>query len=215
MSIGHLRALRILHSTFHRHPFPVRLHMLIRYFTCPFLRTLDLVPRGGRILDIGAGHGTFARLALAQGAREVIAVEPDLRKSLLPLRSPGIRIVAAFDDAVRGSYDAVAIYDATYRISLDEREGLYRRAFERLKPGGIFILKDMDASHRRKMSWARLQERISDGLLGISMGSGFIYEPPESILDRMRRTGFVEMQSRAIGRGYPHPHMVFTGRRPV
>lgn len=215
MSIGHLRALRILHSTFRRHPLPVRIHMLIRYFTCPFLRTLDLVPRGGRILDIGAGHGTFARLAIEQGAREVIAVEPDLRKSLLPLRSPGIRVVASFDDALRGWYDAVAIYDATYRISLDEREGLYRRAFERLKPGGIFILKDMDASHRRKMSWARLQERISDSLLGISMGSGFIYEPPESILARMSRTGFVETQSRAIGRGYPHPHMVFTGRRPA
>lgn len=214
MPIGHVRALRILHQTFRGHPIPVRIHILIRYFTCPFLRTLDLVPTGGRILDIGAGHGTFARLAIEKGAAEVVAVEPDLRKSLLPLRSPGIRVVAAFDDVMRGEYDAVAIYDATYRIPLEDREGLYQRAFDRLKPGGIFILKDMDASPGWKMSWARLQERISDGILGVSMGSGFIYEPPESILERMKRIGFVDMRTRAIGRGYPHPHMVFTARKP-
>lgn len=215
MSIGYFRALRILHQTFRKHPPGVRLHILIRFFTCPFLRTLDLVPKGGRILDIGAGHGTLARLAIEQGAREVIAVEPDLRKALLPLRSPGIQVVAAFDDAMRGSFDAVAIYDATYRIPIAERESLYRRAFERLTPGGIFILKDMDASHRWKMSWARLQERISDSILGISMGSGFIYEPREEIFDRMRRTGFVELEAREIDAGYPHSHIVYTARRPA
>lgn len=215
MSIGYARALRILYQTFRDHPRTVRLHILIRFFTCPFLRTLDLVPQGGRILDIGAGHGTFARLAIEQGAKQVIAVEPDLRKSFLPLRSPGIRVVAAFDDAMRGAFDAVAIYDATYRIPIADREGLYRRAFERLAPGGLFILKDMDASHRWKMSWARLQEWISDSLLGISLGSGFIYETREEIFARMARMGFVEMKAREIDTGYPHSHIVYTARKPV
>lgn len=215
MTIGYVHALRILHQTFRGHPLGVRLHILIRFCTCPFLRTLDLVPRGGRIVDIGAGHGTFARLAIEQGAREVVAVEPDLRKSLLPLRWPGIRVVAAFDDAVKGSFDVVAIYDATYRIPTAEREGLYRRAFERLVPGGLFILKDMDASHRWKMSWARFQERISDGALGISMGSGFIYESREEIFARMGRIGFVELEAREIDAGYPHSHIVYTARKPA
>ena len=214
MSIGHLRALRILHHTFKHYPAGTRLHILIRDFTAPFLRTLDLVPKGARILDIGAGHATFGRLAIEAGAREVIAVEPDLRKSLLPLRSPGIRVVAAFDDAIRGSFDVISIYDATYRIPLPEREALYQRVFDRLAPGGLFILKDLDAGHRWKMKWARLQESISDRILGISLGSGFIYESNEQIETRMKRLGFIEFKARPIDFGYPHSHIVYTARKP-
>jgi SAM-dependent methyltransferase len=215
MSIGHLRALRLLHRTFRNHPAGARLHILIRYFTAPFLRTLDLVPRDARILDIGAGHGTFARLALEAGAREVIAVEPDLRKSLLPLREKGIRVVAAFDDAIRGTFDAIAIYDATYRIPLPERHALYERVYERLKPGGLFILKDLDSGHRWKMKWARFQEWLSDHLLGVSMGSGFIYESNAEIEERMKQLGFEEFRARRIDFGYPHSHIVYTARKPV
>jgi SAM-dependent methyltransferase len=214
MSIGHLRALRVLHRTFRHYSPSARLHILIRYFTAPFLRTLDLVPRGARMLDIGAGHGTFARLAIENGAREVIAVEPDLRKSMLPLRDPRIRVVAAFDDAIRGEFDVVSIYDATYRIPLPEREKLYAHVRELLRPGGLFILKDMDPRHRWKMKWARLQERISDRFLRISLGEGFIYEDRRQIEDRLRRLGFVDFTERKIDFGYPHSHVVYTARRP-
>jgi SAM-dependent methyltransferase len=166
------------------------------------------------MLDIGAGHGTFARLAVEAGARQVIAVEPDLRKSLLPFRHPAIRFVAAFDDAIRGTFDAIAIYDATYRIPLEERDQLYRRVFARLAPGGIFLLKDMDPTARMKMRWARFQEVLSDSLLGISIGEGFIYETPDQIRTRLEAIGFMDFQARRVDRWYPHPHAVFTARKP-
>lgn len=166
------------------------------------------------MMDIGAGHGTYARLAIEQGAAAVIAVEPDLRKSLLPLRTPGVQVVAAFDEAIDGLFDAIVIYDATYRIPLDERERLYRRVFERLKPGGSFILKDLDPEHRFKMGWARLQELVSDTLLGISLGRGFIYETRSQIEERLNRIGFREFTAREIDAWYPHPHIIYTARRP-
>lgn len=166
------------------------------------------------MMDIGAGHGTYARLAIEQGAAAVIAVEPDLRKSLLPLRTPGVQVVAAFDEAINGVFDAIVIYDATYRIPLDERERLYRRVFERLKPGGSFILKDLDPEHRFKMGWARLQELVSDTLLGISLGRGFIYETRLQIEDRLNRIGFRDFTAREIDAWYPHSHIIYTATRP-
>ena len=63
-----------------------------------------------------------------------------------------------------GTFDTIVIYDATYRMSIAYRTELYRRVFDRLRPGGTFILKDMDPGHRWKMKWARFQERISDRL---------------------------------------------------
>lgn len=214
MGLNYFQALGLLHRTFRHHPWSARLHIFIRFFSCPFLRTLEVIPKGARMMDIGAGHGTYARLAIEQGAATVIAVEPDLRKSLLPLRTPGVQVVAAFDEAIDGVFDAIVIYDATYRIPLDERERLYRRVFERLKPGGSFILKDLDPEHRFKMGWARLQELISDTLLGISLGRGFIYETRSQIEERLNRIGFREFTAREIDAWYPHPHIIYTATRP-
>jgi len=214
MSIGYFKALVILNQTFRKLPLASRLHILVRFITCPFLRTLYVVPTQGRILDIGAGHGTFARLAVEQGAREVIAVEPDLRKALLPIEAKGVRFVAGFDEAIRGMFDAVVIYDATYRIPLEERERLYKRAYERIRPGGLFVLKDLDPDHRLKMSWARLQEWLSDTFLKISIGDGFIYEARASLADRLARIGFIDFRAHEIDAGYPHAHIIYTARKP-
>src|SRR2546423_1179679 len=75
-----IRALIVLHRAYRHRGVRTRLHVLLRFLTCPFLRVLDAVPREARVLDVGAGHGLFARLVAARGARRVMAVEPDVRK---------------------------------------------------------------------------------------------------------------------------------------
>jgi 2-polyprenyl-6-hydroxyphenyl methylase/3-demethylubiquinone-9 3-methyltransferase len=214
MSIGTVRALRILHRAFGRYPLRHRLHILIRFFSCPFLRTIDDIPRDARVLEIGSGHGLYARLITEERAREVIAVDPDLRKSLLRSPSPRIRKVAAYDEAVRGEFDAVVIYDATYRMPLDVRRALFARVFDRLLPGGTFVFKDMDGGHRWKMKWARFQEWLSDTFLHISIGEGFIYQSRDEVAAMLGELGFADFRARPIDRGYPHPHIIYTARKP-
>src|SRR5215212_7319682 len=102
MSVGSFRALRILHRSFSTYPAGQRLHILIRFLTAPFLRTLDDVPAGARVLEIGSGHGAFARLLVEGRASLVVAVDPDPRKSLLPSPSPKVLKVAGYDDCIRG-----------------------------------------------------------------------------------------------------------------
>ncbi|HSN68710.1 MAG TPA: class I SAM-dependent methyltransferase [Thermoanaerobaculia bacterium] len=214
MSIGAIRALRLLHRQFSHYPAGARVHILIRFLTCPFLRTLDALPPAGRILDIGAGHGTLARLAVEGGSRAAIALEPDLRKVFLPFRHGAIRFVAGFDDSVRGKFDAVALYDVVYRLSPDERDRLYRRAYERLAPGGVLLVKELDPTARFKSGWARLQERISDRFLGITLGEGFHLDTPAQATARLEAAGFTEVTARRIDRGYPHAHILYRARRP-
>lgn len=213
MSIGYIRALRLLHRAFGHYPAGHRAHVLIRFLTCPFLRTLDEIPREGRVLEIGSGHGLFARLLSEERAREVVAVDPDLRKSLLPTPSEKIRKVAGYDDVIRGQFDAVVLCDVAYRMPLDVRRAVFGRAFERLRPGGTFLLKEMDASSR-KMEWARFQEWLSDSFLRITAGSGFVFQSTEELEAMLRELGFTDFRARRIDRGYPHPHMLYTARRP-
>lgn len=215
MSIGYFGAMRLLHRAFAHYETGHRVHILIRWFTCPFLRTLDAIPKGARVLDVGAGHGTYSVLALAAGAGEFVNVEPDTRKSLLPMRNPRVRWVAGFDDCVRGEkFDATVLYDATHRIPLEERKNLYRRQFERLRPGGTFVLKDLDPERPLKIRWARFQDWVSDNLLGVSMGEGFLYQTRKEVEQTLREIGFTDFQAKAIDRGYPHPHIIYTARKP-
>lgn len=214
MSISPVRALRILHRAFSHYPMRHRVHMLVRFLTCPFTRTIDDIPLGARVLEIGAGHSLYARLITEERAREVIAVDPDLRKSLLPSSSPKIRKVAGYDDCIVGQFDAAVIYDVIYRMPLEVRRAIFARVFRRLRPGGLFVIKDMDGGHRWKLKWARLQESLSDRFLHISIGEGLIFQTRDEVEAMLRETGFRDFRARAIDRGYPHPHMIYTSVKP-
>jgi SAM-dependent methyltransferase len=215
MPLGSLKSLRIIHKSFRHYPAKSRLHLLIRFLTCPFPRTIDDIPLGARVLEIGAGHGLYARLIVEERAREVVAVDPDLRKSLLPSPSPKIRKIAGYDDCIRGAFDAAVLYDVAYLMSLDVQRRVFASIYARLKPGGVFVFKDLDKSRRWKMRWAELQESLNHKFLGVTLGEGFVYQSREEVEATLQDIGFVGFKARAIDRGYPHPHILYTAVKPT
>ena len=212
--MGRVRALWVLHHAFGRDPAGHRLHMIIRFLTCPFTRFIDDVPPGARVLEIGSGHGLFARLLVEDRAAEVIAVEPDLRKSLLPSPSSRVRKIAGYDECVRGAFDAVVLVDVAYRLPVAEHRALFERVFDRLRPGGVFVLKELDPARRRKLAFTRFQESLNDRFLGVTAGEGFHYQTREEIETLLTSIGFTSFRARRIDRGYPYPHIVYTAARP-
>lgn len=213
-TLGLRAGLRLVRQTFSKTQLAVRLHVIGRYLSCPMVRVLDHLPPGGRVLDVGAGHGTFARLAVAAGAREVVALEPDRRKLFPPpFRHPQVRFVLGFDAAVRGPFDAVTMLDVLYRLPLAQWDALFRSIAGSLAPGGIFLLKELDPEKRVKQAWNRWQERIVDAI-GLTLGPGFSYEGRRAMQDRFSRAGFVDFAALDIGKGYPHAHILYRGRKP-
>ena len=173
------------------------------------LRVLAAVPPGGSLLDIGAGHGLFAALAAARGARRIVAVEPDARK-VRPIA--GIEFVIGFDDVIAGTFDAISIIDVLYKIPIDQWDTLLARARARLAEGGLLIVKEQDPSARLKNSWNAIQERVATAL-HLTLGQSFSYEPPAAFRARLERLGLRDVQSRRIDFGYPHPHVLYVARR--
>ncbi len=211
---GYFASLDLIRRTFAEDPLAVRAHALGRFLTCPFLRALPHLPPGARILDLGAGHGTFARLAVEAGASSVVALEPDLRKALPSFSHPRVRFVAGYADAVGGRFDAVSVFDVLCRVPLETWDPILATAFERLKPGGVFLLKEIDPEHRLKGKWNRTQERIAD-LLGMTLGDAFSYETREQIRNRLVRHGFERFEAVEMGAGYPHAHILYKAWRPI
>src|SRR5579859_1048930 len=212
MSDTHIRALRILHRTFRHHSPAQRLHILGRYFSAPLLRTIAFVPQGARVLDVGAGHGLWARLIVEERARSVVAMEPDLRK-IMRLRHAAVRAVAGEIACIRGAFDVVAVLDVFYLMRSSARDELLRSALERLRPGGLLLVKDLDPRARLKDAWDRLQETLAVRVLHLSRGQGvFAHDTPEEMDARLQRAGFANVEWRRIDAWYPHAHIVYTAQ---
>lgn len=194
-------------------PLRSRAHLLGRFLTCPFLPLLEALPPGGLVLDVGAGHGVLARLAVEKGVRKVVAVEPDARKLGSALRHPSVLWVFGADACVGGQFDAVVLCDVLYRVPGLERDRLLVRARERLKSGAVLVLKDIDPARRAKFRWNVIQETLAIRGLRLTLGSGQTYEDQQAVRNRLHRLGFVEVTARRIDRWYPHPHVLYTARR--
>jgi SAM-dependent methyltransferase len=211
---GFRTAFSILRASSAELPLGPRAHVLGRFLTCPFIAVVDALPMEGLVLDVGAGHGVLARLAVEAGVRRVVAVEPDVRKLPYALRHPSVWWVCGLDTCVDAPFDAVVLCDVLYRVPGAERDHLLARLRDRLKPGGVLLLKDVDPSRRLKHRWNLLQEAVAIRRLGLTLGSGQTYETREAMCDRLERLGFVRIGARRIDRGYPHPHILYTAYRP-
>lgn len=208
---SYLRALLVLHRTYRRLPATARLHILIRFLTAPFLRVLRHVPADARTsLEIGGGHGVFSRLVAERGVT-AYAVEPDTRKLA---RVDHVRMIAGYDTCIRGTFDVVAILDVLYAIPLAEWDPLLARVAQRLAPGGMLLIKEMDPSARVKNAWNRTQERISMRFLKITKAETFNVEGVSAFVARLERLGFRDVVVKRVDFGYPHPHVLFVGRKP-
>lgn len=209
-SIGYFQALSLIRRTYGAAPPATRFHVLGRFLTCPFLRVLNHLPPGARVLDVGAGHGIFAHLALAGGARSVVAVEPDRRKIFFMDPRPGLHVVGGYDNAIAatGAFDAVTLFDVLYRFPLEEWDGFFRSVRARLAPGGVFLIKELDPEHRVKQLWNRTQERISDRF-GLTLGEAWSYETRDQIRARLSAAGFAGFEAVEIDAGYPHAHILY------
>jgi 2-polyprenyl-3-methyl-5-hydroxy-6-metoxy-1,4-benzoquinol methylase len=205
--------------TFRRPPLAVRCHLVGRLLTAPFLRLLQYLPAGGRLLDLGAGHGTFGLLAATYRECTVVALAPDLRKVLPAPQVPRIRWLAGASGALAanatgsGRFDAVSILDVLYRIPFADWDAVLDCAFASLRPGGVLLLKEIDPSHRLKAAWNRAQERLAD-LLGMTLGDAFSYETREEMTARLARLGFARIEAVPLGAGYPHAHILYRAYKP-
>jgi len=129
------------------------------------------------------------------------------------LLDPRVRFVAGYADAVGGEFDAVSIFDVICRVPIPAWDGILGAAFDRLAPGGVLLLKEIDPAHRLKGGWNRTQEHIAD-LLGMTLGDAFSYETREQIRDRLTALGFASFEAVELGTGYPHAHILYKARKP-
>lgn len=202
-----------------------RLHVAVRWWTCPFPAVERVVPLHGDVLEIGCGHGLLSLyLAACSPHRRVLGVDIDVDKIALASRAADalrarddVRVQVecrVADGAVPdGPWDAIVIADVLYLLPVELRHRLLDEAADRLAPGGVLVVKETDRHPRWKGSLTIAQELVSTQVLRITEGETVEFEPPAAFAARLRARG-LEVEGHRVDRGYPHPHHLLLARRP-
>lgn len=196
-----------------------RAQMVGRWLSCPFERIEKLVPRTGKILDLGCGHGLFSSyLAVCSKERTVVGVDIDDTKLAIARRAAdplGERLSFRHDIAATlaaETFSAVVLVDVLYLMAAEVQRDLVLRAAAAIEPGGSLLVKEMAATPKWKFEWNRLQEVAAVKLLKITRGAGLHFVPAHAQREWMVEAG-LKLSEHPIHRGYLHPHHLLEGKK--
>lgn len=195
-----------------------RLHVAGRWRSCPFEALEAHVPRAGRVLDIGCGHGLFSlHMALASPQRQVTGVDVDRKKIELARQAAksaqltNVQFeVAEPRDLPSGTWDAVTVVDVLYLLGLDQASRLVTAAAGTLAADGVLLIKEMDERPRWKYRLNTVQELVATRVVRITAGDHVQVVPPAVIVAAMEKSGLVVERHR-LDRGRLHPHLLLAG----
>ena len=196
-----------------------RLHVELRWRTCPFPAIAGLVPRRGRVLDAGCGHGLLS-LYLASQVRErhVTGVDIDEGKLAIARRAAH---AAGLEDRVTftlvdadwlpdAPWDAIVEVDMLYLLGRARASAWVGAAAAALAPDGELVVKELDVVPAWKARWSRFQEVVATRVLRITEGEELELVPSAAVRAAMLDAGLA-VDTRRLDRGRLHPHYVAVG----
>jgi 2-polyprenyl-3-methyl-5-hydroxy-6-metoxy-1,4-benzoquinol methylase len=199
-----------------------RLHLRVRWATCPVPAIDAEVPTHGRVLEVGCGHGLVATyMALTCSERSVVGVDIDERKLVLARdaaerlepHEASLQFASSHDGAVpAGPWDAIVIVDVLYLIDPDLELALLDACVAELAPGGVLVLKETDVVPRLKHAIAKAQEILATRVMRITAGDALSFTPITELAEHLTDRGLT-VTVRRVDAGYPHPHSMLVAHQ--
>ncbi|MEO6956315.1 MAG: class I SAM-dependent methyltransferase [Antricoccus sp.] len=191
-----------------------RVHVGVRWWSAPFRQIEAALPKTGRILEIGCGHGLFcAYAALSCEGRQLHGTDIDAAKISHAQRAaqalPG-RLsfaVAQSGQIPPGPWDAIVIIDVLYLLTADEQHRLLADALKQLRPGGRLLVKEMATKPVWKVRWNQFQETLAVKVLRITEGRELTFVPSEELASGLVQLG-ADTKLKRLDKGRMHAHQL-------
>ncbi|MBK5257557.1 MAG: class I SAM-dependent methyltransferase, partial [Vicinamibacteria bacterium] len=160
----------------------VRLHTRLRAWTAPLQEVVDALPPEGFLLDVGCGHGLIANeVSLRSPLARVLGIDLSETKIASARATVGTRPniefrLASLGDVPELGFDALSVIDVLYLVPAVSWPAFLRSCYQKLAPGGRFVLKEIGTEPRWKFERLKLQELISTRVLRITKGETMHFE---------------------------------------
>ena len=129
-------------------------------------------------------------------------------------RSLALSRLAPLESVPEAGFDAVSLVDVLYLVPSLSWNRFLRTCFEKLAPGGVFVLKEIGTEPRWKFERLKLQEFMSTRLLRITKGDTMHFESGDQLRQRLLGIGFEAVTVEHLDSGYTSPHLLLTALRP-
>jgi 2-polyprenyl-3-methyl-5-hydroxy-6-metoxy-1,4-benzoquinol methylase len=131
-----------------------KLFLHLRWMLTPYSEIAGYVPKEGRVLDVGCGHGLLAmKMALNAPECSVLATDHDAQRiSLARLASVGIRNLQfevstgspVTEAGLDGKFDAIVMIDFLHYFSPEQQDAMIAKAFANLEKGGWLLAREVN-----------------------------------------------------------------------
>lgn len=160
-----------------------KLHMQVRLKRAYFDRIEKFVPKKGKILDFGCGHGFFSLyLAKKSSTRHIKAV--DVAKSKISIAKDSkhsnrisfnhSRKTETFFNKL-SDFDCIVVVNVLYLVPRTKQELLVQKAAQTLKQGGKLLIVEHNAEKRFKTLYTKIRELIMVRLLRLTYGEALTF----------------------------------------
>jgi len=170
--------------------FKASLYARLRWRLCPFEEIERYVPKEGRVIDIGCGYGLLANfLVLRSSKRDVTGIDLSVGRISVAQKTTDNQKKIQFKlmdalDLQLGKYSTVIMSDFLHHIDCETQEELLARLYQKLPPGGLVIIEEVDSRPLWKYWFAIMSDKI------LNIGERQFFRSHQAFQELLQRIGF-------------------------
>ena len=188
------------------------LYARLRWRLCPFEEIEKHVPKEGTIIDIGCGYGLLANfLVLRSSKRDVTGIDLSVGRISVAQKTTDNRKKVQFKlmdalDLQSGEYSTVVMSDFLHHIDYQAQGELLARCYQKLPPGGLLIIEEVDNRPLWKYWFAIMSDKI------LNVGERQFFRGRHEFQELLQRIGFL-VRTKKVDKGIPLSDILFICRK--
>jgi len=190
----------------------VALYAYLRWRLCPFEQIEKYIPKEGRVIDIGCGYGLLANfLTLKSNRRDVTGVDLSGKRIDIAQKTTDNRNKIRFKlvnvlDLQLGKYRAMVMSDFLHHIDYKTQEELLVRCYQKIPPGGLLIIEEVDNKPLCKYWFNTIVDRM------LNIGEGIFFRNQREFQELLERIGF-KVSIKKAHKGLPLSDILYICRK--